>query len=292
MNELIGMFADPDNEFKKSYGEKFYTPRIQSFIQQTQVLKTTLWNKVLGYEFNSPRGPRYATEFISIDKFIHEQFKGNPEIIDIAKYIISYLIVGAEGALLHKIEKCYEPWIDSNWVNELFHKLQKYSPILLRDNIYVLTFNYERTFEFFAERYFKKYFNQISIGYLKDFFNSNVRHVYGSIGSLELFPFGETPNNDGIKMREIYKNLNLMCEERNGIPSLLSNSYDQIFFLGFGYDDVNLSVLNINQVKNYFRAGTGHGISDEKINELEEEYQIRIPLSRPSIRTFISDQIF
>jgi hypothetical protein len=118
--------------------------------------------------------------------------------------------VGCERALKDKVDSCYEDWIDENWINILFQKCGSHRLKEILDNLKIVTFNYDRTFEFFAERYLTNLFGKLEKDVKKNFFEKNVKHVYGKIGCITTYPYGNFNNDETEEMKNVVNNINLM----------------------------------------------------------------------------------
>lgn len=276
MNELLRALSDSNGQFiKKAIPLDYLDKReTQDFFKSTQTLKTLLWDKVLSFEYNSPRDKKFSTEFISIDDFLYQNFQDNPSIRNIAQYAITYLLVGCESALKYKIDNCYENWIDDNWINAFFEKCSSYGLNEILNNTKVVTFNYERTFEFFFERYLTKRFGVLPKDTINSFFENNIKHVYGKIGSVNSLPFGQLDNDDTAGMKNIFQNFDLMYFDRKNFEWNPKECFDQTFFIGFGYDESNITKLCLDKITCGTKKGTGKGISPDKQIHLSKKHTI------------------
>ncbi len=243
-----------------------------NYFKHIATFKTQLWQPVLDYQFRYPRD--YEVTPPLIDALISQKIKAKElpdEAKNIAKFIIAYLIIGSEHALKDNMTKKFD---DENWINVLFQKLKSFQFDTILENLQIVTFNYDRVFEHYSLKLIDKYFNQASIEQ-KDRFVSQVKHIYGSLGKLTDVGFGNR-NDDIPKMKNAYKKFNLLYEERNILDGL-ENSFEQIYFLGFGYDETNLSNLGLKGFTNAtHKIGTGLKF-DEKVKEnLSNTYGIKI----------------
>ena len=271
MNELIRAFADTDHKYIKDAIPQSYLEEKQTkdLFKMVRTLKTQLWDHVLAYEAESSRGKKYNSKTISIDSFFDKiSIASDENVKKIIQYALSFLLIGCERALVEKIDNCYEDWIDNNWINELYKHLIKYEVDDIIENLKVINFNYDRSFEFFSERYLKDK-GQLSELQKDKFLNNNVCHIYGSLGKLNNIGFGAINNDNTESMKDVYLNFELMY---NGRPNIIWNdnsTFDQILFLGFGYDDENTRKLNLNKFKSVIKMGTAINISPQRMNEIE-----------------------
>jgi hypothetical protein len=234
--------------------------------------KTKLWQVVLDYEWNYPRG--IETEPPLIDAFISSEIKNKglrKETKDIAQFAIAYLIIGSEEALKgHKLKKP----TDNNWIHNLFKKLSKYSFQEVLENFSVLTFNYDRVFEYYSSQLIDIYFNNVTKEQ-KNKFISKIFHIYGSLGKLHKVDFGNR-NDEAQKMLKVCKNFKLIYDERVPKTYSVDGNLKQIFFLGFGYDKTNLSNLDLTRHGKSLKSGTGYKLKNEHKEELQRDYGISV----------------
>ena len=128
MNDIVRTFGNKVDLFKK--------------------IKNRLWDIQLKYEWESLRNKQDNP--VSIDHFIADKIRNGelePIASEIIKYAIYYLIKGTEQAFS---EGDYSP--ADSWIGELAKKLSTYDFETIKNNLTVVTFNYDRTFEkYFTE---------------------------------------------------------------------------------------------------------------------------------------------
>ena len=231
-------------------------------------IKNKLWAIQLGYEWRDLRN--IVENAISIDNFIATQInekKLNHKAADVIKYSIYYLIKGTEQALA---EGKYD--LSENWINVLAHKVCENNIDSIINNLSVITFNYDRTFEKYFCKYLAKYIklNSDQINQLQN----KVLHVYDSLGDLNEIPF-ELENNKVDILKNKYSRIKLI-DDRSKINISLSNvdDYKKVHFIGFGYDRTNLELLNLEQFTRATFSGTAYNFKDSQINELKSKYNI------------------
>ena len=273
----INSFLTIENKYGQSSGDGYYLSGMtneiirgvpNSSISEIHLLKQHLWDHVRHYEYKYLRF-NYEKN-ISIDYFIHDKIKEgilNTTSKAIVQYAISYLLIGYEEALKHIFVN--EPYqINKNWVYALSKKLESYSMSQIKQNIHLISFNYERTFSYLFSNY--------KPDSLKDeFLFNNINYIYGSLGDLRSVPFG-LKNDTTKEMAKVHNNFKLIDIERRPLSWDLEKSFDQIFFLGFGYDRVNLNNLNIQMFPDAIKIGTGRNLSKELRLEIKKNFGIEI----------------
>ena len=242
-------------------------------------IKKQLWRSQLDYEWCSMRN---RTVNISIDNFINAQItKGtlDAKAGDIVKYSIYYLIKGVEQAYAERGDDDKK-----NWMKILSEKLAKFDFDDISENLKVLTLNYDRTFEL----YFTKYLG-LSSEQAVFFRKNNVKHLYGCLGHLDEIPF--CLENDKVKtFKDKYKRIKLI-DDRNEmeLPITDTETYRKVHFLGFGYDETNLKLINLNQFPSASLAGTAYNFSLPHIKQLKEKYNINIEDEKTTCIDYVSN---
>jgi len=231
-------------------------------------IKKQLWNIQLHYEWQSLRNK--TDEPVSIDNFIYKQIKEgklNAKAENIVKYSIYYLIKGTEQAYA---EGNYDP--KKNWIRELAGKLAKFDFNNIIENFTVITFNYDRTFE----KYFVDYSNEyrsISSEQVSRF-QSNVKHVYDSLGLLNEIPFN-LPNDKVDIIKDNYQKIKLI-DARSEIELSISDAdkFKYVHFIGFGYDETNMTLIDPARFTSASLNGTAYYYSKTQINDIKSKYNI------------------
>jgi len=231
-------------------------------------IKNQLWNIQLHYEWESLRNN--TNNPISIDNFIAKNIKDgklDAKAENIIKYSIYYLLKGAEQAYNEGVHNKNE-----NWIAELAKKISNYDFNTIFENLTVITFNYDRTFE----KYFTEHLNEfISLNpnqILK--LQNKVRHVYGYLGSLNEVAF-DLPNSQANILKEKYKRIKLIDERQEGCL-LFDNAenYKNIHFIGFGYDEANIGVINLKQFSSAAFQGTALYYTVAQLTNLKTKFNI------------------
>ena len=211
-----------------------------------------------------------------------------PSLEWIGKLSISTEILEAEK---NSLEQFRERNIE-HWYTQLFHKItdevkDKNSLSLLRKNqISIITFNYDRSLEYRLRTLFESLLEIESRDIIFNFVDSiKIIHVHGMIAELfdsqngKYFRYGDTYTLRDIE--RLSKNINVMYSSRsNGksdeISELLSKA-EQVFFLGFAYHASNMDYLkfprkwvnNLSRPANFY--GTSMGVPIRKKEGLSEK---------------------
>lgn len=160
------------------------------------------------------------------------------------------------------------------------------------NQIAFITFNYDKSLEYFLYNSFYNFFydNRIDIQKrLKDFTPFEIIHVYGSISDSSLSDwynhsvdyFKDRPMSVYSYLRQYSENIRIIGERSAEVKDKLSGlyrKYKRIFFLGFGYAQENLEALGIlnNEVVDTWEIfGTAMGMTSKEIADVKELFPIK-----------------
>jgi len=231
----------------------------------------------------------------SIDKFI----ANNPTLAPIGKYIIAFEIFRHEKLSFFTEAEKFElerqanahngqfglqrPAIFSqgdDWYSDLYNRLigkrvgKDALPDFSKSNLTFITFNYDRSLEYFFYVSLRNTFTEVSKEIIVDTIKQlKIIHVYGQIAPLKW----QNPQ-DGIDYRPAITD-NLLLNTANKIRTIhelntelteaqkLLKQAEQIFFLGFGYAKENMDILGLPLIvpKSCSIYGTASGLLEGEI---------------------------
>jgi hypothetical protein len=235
-----------------------------------------------------PQELRMAREFVdtfrkstimSIDLFVAR----NPGFSGAGKRAIIFRILAAEHASRFREETKHG---DQDWYTWLFEQLtdklvrkEDYNRFCEND-ISFITFNYDRSLEYFLCDSLRNSFKEIADGkIIEQVKEIEICHVFGQVGPLEW-----QGQHDQIEYRVDVKSTNVeaLCDNIRIVydggenPKLeearqLISKADRVFFLGFGYAEENLDILGIPDVLTKVRKvfGTALGFTEIEITRVE-----------------------
>lgn len=194
-------------------------------------VKNQIWNLQLAYEHALMRDRTQLTA-PSVDRFISEAIDNrdlDSRARDLMKYAIAYLIKGSDTAVAESARGDAD-----NWLKELLSGFKNFEASSINERIRIVTFNYDRTFERAVGMYAKE-----------DDFNIELvfSHAYGSLGSLHVYPF-ELNNDKTELMKAAHQSILLIGEERSG-RRFDHSDFEQVHFIGFGFDPQNMEILGL-----------------------------------------------
>ncbi len=113
---------------------------------------------------------RFAeSEFLSIDRFL----AFNPEFDDIGRFMIAAILLSCERT----------PHLKGDWYQILFNELTTEGPDIPVDLLSVVTFNYDRSLEWYLFRSFRAAFDLSDDKAWKRVQQIKIVHVYGDLGA-------------------------------------------------------------------------------------------------------------
>jgi len=248
--------------------------------------------------------PEFVDKFFksstpSIDLFLSR----NPSFSNIGKKAIALNILKAERASFFR-EK-----VDQNqdWYSYLYHRMTEnmtkpdgYKQVG-QNKISIITFNYDRSLEFFLYESLTNSFEESSR--LGQFYDTllpfPIQHVYGKIAPLPyqkepVFSIYHAADPNFTNLQNTYNNIRVIYERTDenlkGIREQISNA-KRIFFLGFGFAKENLEALDIPNLLTgeHEIYGTALGMTAKEIFEvrslLNQNFKIKNPaLTNPIIK--------
>lgn len=187
----------------------------------------------------------------SIDAFLAKR----PDCAEIGKLAIAYELCGREAP-----NRIFDVDNNDHWYGALWSAMERDldSPTLLRHNhIRFVTFNYDRSLEYFLHEATKHTFKLSDEAALEACQEIPILHVYGSLGGFHFEqsestrPYMET--SDGTALRQAAAALRVIPEARHDDKDFeTARSWfdwaERICFLGFGFDALNMERLGLADV--------------------------------------------
>ena len=184
-----------------------------------------------------------------------------------------------------------------NWVGYLYRRLPNPFRDLPNETVSFLTFNYDRSLEHFL-------FSALSDGFGADeptcvaaLEKIPIIHLHGSLGPLRWqarsernpkITFENRPYetvSDGRTLGIATKGIRIVHEDvdqgkGSDFPRAkhLLRTAKQIYFLGFGYDQINMQRLDIQKLEQGVCFGTGLGLTSSEVHDIEKAIDNRISI--------------
>jgi hypothetical protein len=182
----------------------------------------------------------FKAQRVSIDAFLAQRKKQFEHVGRIAI-----------AAAILMCENHYQ--LTENWYQWLLELLIRDGPDFERGKLFIISFNYDRSLEFFLWRAFRASFGLTAQKADEMLSRIGIVHVYGDVGVLSgnpdiVVPFGDTKRigvaADSIDIAAVGKKL----ASAKRINEFLGGC-DRICFLGFGFWKENLDVLKLERFK-------------------------------------------
>jgi len=240
----------------------------------------------------------------SIDMFM----ANNPKLAPVGKYIIAFEILTAEqhtqfGEKADQAREIYSQPLEvtpsrnflrrgtyqgEDWYSYLYNQFieglagKNTIPDFSDNKVTFITFNYDRSLEYFLYESFCNSFTEISEDKIaQSLMQLKILHVYGQVASLKW----QNPNNyidyssqlNEPLLQRAANNIKTIYEENqnpelNEAKKLISEA-KRIFFLGFSYAPENMEILGLPKIiptetKVY---GTGFGLEGNEISKFRKK---------------------
>ena len=215
-------------------------------------------------------------DYDSIDVFLNTL----PQFENYGKLLIAYLILRQEN-----VDFLYSPspvYINSNWPNWMKYLRKEIISNSINEKskqkISFITFNYDRSLEYYLQKVLSRTIPDQEIDIDKYF---DIIHVYGKLGNISKMKDGvELLEHESIgygdwsdikNIEKASKNIQLIYETRKNedlttqIKEKLIEA-GKIYFMGFGFDQLNLDVLgwNTTLTNNMKIYGTAYNYTDNE----------------------------
>lgn len=236
----------------------------------------------------------------SVDAFLEKR----TEFIDVGKAAIAATLIPFEQE-----QKLFRLQNKPNWYEYLFNLLADKKEDFPENQVSIITYNYDRSFEHFMFTALKHSYN-LDSETAADMLNSMpIYHIHGKLGDLphlgdEVIPYNYVVENKlhpahlkiCIRQIKIIHELEEDTTELIKTRKLLSES-NRIFFLGFGYHILNIKRLMKDFKVNAFVTnrfmGTAFGVEQGERNAIhdyfKENYQSKISFGeiKDDVLTFL-----
>lgn len=246
----------------------------------------------------------YKSNMMSIDDFLDY----HPKYGSIGKLSIALALIPLEDERrLFDITKR-----DGSWYEYLLDKLRTPKGNFSNNNLSIITFNYDRSLEHYLFTSLKHTYS-VDDKECANLINSiQIVHVYGMLDHLPWHIEGGRPYGKKATPSQVKTASNRIFTLSDGreasmmfahIYSLLEKA-QFIYFLGFGYHEINLKRLNIENLKNHINlnpagkpvnmtrrivCGTTKGLGKARIKSIHEKWNIDFPRDEMDIMTFFND---
>ena len=221
------------------------------------------------------------SQLSSVDAFLENR----PEFIPIGKMAIAYTLLQDEDPDF--IAK------DCNWYNFLWGKLHCPFDNFQENKLSIITFNYDRSIEFFLMNAMKHTYGKSIKECYEKLSSIPIIHLHGKLGSLpwegdDYTKFGaeiQTKNElkkVGEKIKIIHEDISTN-EEFTSAFNMIANA-ERIYFLGLSYSETNIQRLKIPilDVNGKDIRGSVLNLSSTQIEDIKQFTNRKIALAHSS----------
>lgn len=217
---------------------------------------------------------------LSIDTFLAKR----PDFAEIGKLAIAY-----ELCRLESPSRIFDVNNDDHWYTALWAAMERdiHQHTGLRNNrIRFVTFNYDRSLEFFLHEATKHTFNLSDEDAMGAWQHLPILHVYGSLGDFHPIPsentrpYAESVNGTALKLSASALHVIPEARQKDKNFEMVREWFEwaeRICFLGFGFDALNMERLGIADVLNWVKkshaptpwiVASMFGKTDKEINSI------------------------
>jgi hypothetical protein len=202
----------------------------------------------------------------SVDAFLEHR----PEFIELGKLAIAYALMDREitGALFESKEGA--------WLQYLFNRLNRPFDDFGNNPVSFITFNYDRSLEHYLFICLQNSHGKTDKECAEQLKKIPIVHVHGTLGALHwqggdaIRKYSPEITTDALQIaaREIkiiHEPIGGNDPEINRAKKLLANA-EQIYILGFGYDETNMARIGLNGIPVGIAHGSGYGLTDHERN--------------------------
>ena len=213
--------------------------------------------------------------YSSVDAFLER----NVEDIDLGKYLIAHTLKQKENP-----DRLFPP-NSSGWYQYLFTRLLvEDRPEFEKNNLAIVTFNYDRSLEAYLDLVLQNRFRMSSESAHEILAQLPILHVHGILGSYPEVPY--QPNTDSpSEVRRISQEIQIISEIADRDDGFCNAQFEQanqylveagrIFFLGFGFNSNNIRrfrFFNKSNLEGKEIRATDQGFDGEVLREAFERF--------------------
>jgi hypothetical protein len=237
--------------------------------------------KELGDFTTNLRGSRLD----SIDEFLSKQ----PQFSQVAKKCIAIALIPYE-----KPEICNMSGWYRYLINCLFHRIRRKEQFCV-NKLSIITFNYDRSLEFYLRQSFRHSYNVSESEAERYLGFMDLVHVYGQLGRLS--GVGEDsrvyePSLSPVVVKRAADQIktfpDIDANTMEDVSDILERS-ERLYFLGFGYSDLNFDLIRFGDCRIAQIIGTSVGLGDTQKKAIKDKWKIELPGNSSNIVDFLKD---
>lgn len=235
------------------------------------------------HDFISLHNGLKFSPYYSIDRYLEK----NPQFQNIGKLAIIFSLFKFEA-----YKNFFEFDFKANWyrfvVNKLLEETNSVND-LINNKFKIITFNYDRSFEAYLISSLQSAYSISTTEAEKQAQNIEIIHVHGKLADLpgeynssKVYKYGTYPYT-GMEMLELIKNIKIITEADKQVEEFekakfILNESKYIYFLGFGYDRINLHRLGFNKLSYSYKRimGSGFSLTENQKELIMSEFSINL----------------
>lgn len=231
---------------------------------------------------------------MSVDAFLEHR----PEFFHVGKLAITLSLIQYED------EDCLFSDNTKNWYDYLRGKLNAPFEDFGKNKLSVITFNYDRSIEHYLFKVLKSTYGKPDEECAEKLKKIPIIHVHGRLGAL---PWQTMEGGRAYTTTVVPEEVKVATEQIIVIPEGQDTSSefekafdimmaaDKIYFLGFGYNDVNLRRLAINKIRLAskvvpFAYGTAYGLGASEMQAISEKWGISLGSDHGDVFDFLRNR--
>ena len=235
----------------------------------------------------------------SMDAFLEHR----PELLEAGKVAIALSLLSRENREVFNDLEVTDEGIYSYLFNSLTTSWEEFN----QNKLTIITFNYDRSLEYYIFTALKRLFNKSNSDIAKAMLCLPIIHVHGSLGPLPwqapggtdycpLFGAGITAIEMGRRIKVASQNIAVVLQPQPKSKEFILacerlKEAKKIYFLGFGYNADNLEMLGLSQLNIYdpllrpknfsselkLYRGSALGLEEAQIQEIQNKWHIALP---------------
>ena len=223
----------------------------------------------------------------SVDAFLEYR----TEFLKVGKYAIALSLMPYEEH--HRLFQFDGKAAD--WYEYLFNKTNTSFEMFDHNELYIITFNYDRSLEYYLFTALKNSFNMSEEKCAEKMKGMPIIHVYGALCALPWQGGISRPYMPGLSPDNV-KNASdqiLIMSECSYKSEQFERAYQilykvkRIYFLGFGYGEANLERLGLSSLPSKYMAGTALGLEDAETTPINRSLGIQFPDNNSDVLQFL-----
>lgn len=184
--------------------------------------------------------------------------------------MIAKILIGHEEDTSLYSLSCEDDWYTYLWREHMFDT--DYESFRRNLKVSFITFNYDRSLEHFMFNAIQKTYNRSDEEVKCIIEQMNIIHLYGSLGPLkwqDAYGYQYSNTDDVRRLLLCIDEIHILQNEReqhfHKAKEIIAQA-ENVIFMGFGYDPINIDRLDVATIVRKNIIGTTYGYTDEEEN--------------------------